>query len=340
MIRFGMKSSSQKREHLQNGRHYPEKLTKLISSIALLSAIEKANQGASEETITIDNTDGCLLRLTPKGASPRHIDFLPTAPAQRGDIFPLSPEHKKFIFFIHWKNGQERVDLDSSFVGYGENYSLTDQLCSYSVITGFRKTIIHSGDITNAPAPKGATEYITFNINDVKSNNPDVSHIMAVVQSFTSIPFGDMGDAIIGIGYVSENPEEKGDGPDGCFVLSACRLEGKSTTNVSAIIHLSHEEGVPDSIEFVCINAHNSVQRIHSAQSCGGMLQEIARNYTIWRNSLNAPISQLEKEVINASGYNEVRYIDENGDSHTFLRIESELSIDFYNRLKEFIFQK
>ena len=332
--------SSQKKEYLQSPRDYPEELSEFISSIALSSAIEKANQGASEETITIDNTDGCLLRLIPKGPSPRHIDFLPTIPAQRGDIFLLSLEHKKFIFFIHWKNGQERVDLDSSFVGYAEDYSLTDQLCSYYFTTGFRQTVFHSGDIVDAPAPKGATEYITFNINDVKSKNPDVFHIMAVVQSYTSVSFDDMGDAIIGIGYMSENPEEKGDGPDGCFVLSACRLEGKSTTNVSAIIHLSHEEGVPDSIEFVCINAHNSVQRIHSAQSCGGMLQEIARNFTIWKNSLNAPISQLEKEVIKASGYNEVRYIDENGVSHTFLKTESESSIDFYNRLKEFILQK
>jgi len=335
-----MKSVKKQRKHSQPYRYYPEGLSEFISSIALSAAIQKANENTSEESITIDNTGGSLVNPILKGPVPRHIDFLSTTPAQRGNTFNLSSEYKKMIFFIHWKNGFQRVDLDSSFVGYGEDYTLTNELCSYNSLIGFRKTVFHSGDIVDAPAPKGATEYITFNINEVKSKNPEVFHIMAIVQSFNSVSFDDMDDAIIGIGYMSENPEEKGDGPDGCFVLNACRLEGKSTTNVSAILHLSHKEGVNDSIEFVCINTHNSVQPVHSAESCGGMLLEIAKKFTIWKNSLNSPISQLEKDVIKASTYNEVRYIDENGDLHSFIRTESESSIDFYNRLKEFILKK
>jgi len=326
-------SENKKRNNTRNSRIYPNtQLSETIQSIALQSAIDSSV--TNDESTIIDNRDSNLERLVPKGPTPEHISFLSGEPARRGDIIQVNKDNK-YIIFIYWKNGESRVDLDTSFVGYGQNFEFTDQVCSYYQLNGFRNTVFHSGDITDAP--NGAAEFITFNLKELKNANPDVYSIIAITQSFNNISYEKMKDAIVGIGYYDDN--NKGDGPDGCVVLSACRLTGKSTTNISAILHLSHEEGVPDSFEFICINAHNNAG-VHSAYSSKNMLQEIVINYTLWRNSLNAPITQLEKEVIRASAFNKISFIDKDGNTHIFIKEEQESSIDFHSRLVSLIIRK
>jgi hypothetical protein len=336
-------SNKSNNEVRPNTRVYPDDLSEIISLIALNSAINSVSPISTNDdpnilSTIIDNTGSRLERLIPKGPPPEHISFFPEEPARRGDIIPIIDDDREFIIFIYWKNGEDQVhiDLDASFIGYGSDYSATDQVCSYYKPKGFRSTVHHSGDVRNAP--NGASEFITFNLKNLKENNSDVNHVMAITQSYTNIEFDKIGDAIIGLGFIPK--EKNGDGPNGCVVLSACRLTGKSTTNISGILHLSRTEGIPDTFEFLCINAHNSCSVDQSARSGESMIQKIAINFDIWRNSLNAPISQLEKEVIKAAAYNEVSYISQDGTLQIFHKNEGETSIEFYTRLMLSIVEK
>jgi len=329
------REKKEKKANRPNSRISPNiDICNLIVNIALESAIENETVSSSTiESITIDNSNSSLERFIPKGPSPEHISFLSSDPSLKGDIISLS-KIRNIRIFIWWKG---HYDLDTSFIGYAPNYEITNQLCAYNQLIGFRNTVRHSGDITNAP--KGAAEYITFNIDELKSANVDVDHVLVITQSFRGDPFNEM-DALVGIGYMPEDPNEIGDGPDGCVVLSACRLTGKATTNISGILHLSRDENVPDSFEFMTINSNNITRNFQSAGSCKKLLQNVVINYDIWRNSLNAPITQLEKEVIRAAAYNEVSYIDKDGSLHIFRKEEDESSIEFYTRLISIIIKK
>lgn len=341
---------TKKRELRPNSRVYPNNnICNFISNLALASAFatnEKQSSCVLMSSVSrddntsccaiINNVDSCLERFIPKGATPEHISFFPNEPSRRGDTIPIPNPDREFIIFIYWKNGvvdgeSVRVDLDTSFVGYGSEYKSTDQVCSYYQRVGFRNTVKHSGDVTDAP--NGAAEFITFNLKELKNANLDVQSIMVVTQSYNNISFDNMSDAIVGIGYMPSESEPVGDGPNGSIVISACRLTGKSTTNVSAVLHLSREEDSIDTLQFICINAHNTQQSCHSAYSSNAMLQNIVQKFDIWSNSLNAPIKELKKEIIRASSLNEVEYIDKDGAPIHFSKMKDETSFEFHTRM-------
>lgn len=316
-----------------------------ICTLALQSAIQNTlippisdsvEPEVSPVTI-IDNRDRNLDRFVVRGAPPASIPMLIGGePAQRGDNVILPSYFQgKIIIFIYWKNGSERVDLDLSVIGYGNDYSTSDQYCSYTRKIGFKNTVRHSGDILDAP--NGATEYISFRLDELKTANHDIYHIMIVTQSYNSIEFEKMGDAFVGIGIIPDDYSQKGDGPESCIVLDAFRLTGKCTTNVSGILHLSHDDGVPDKFQFLGINAKNSKASFHSTHSASKMLVSIAINFEKWSKSANAPITLLEKEVIAAASRDYIDYIQHDGTVVHIERESSEDNVSFFKRIMTFI---
>jgi hypothetical protein len=315
-----------------------------ICTLALQSAIQntpivQTSDSVESEVnqVTIDNHNGRLDRFVVRGAPPASIPMLTGGePAQRGDSITLpSAFQGKIIIFIYWKNGSERVDLDLSVIGYGNDYTMSSQVCSYYQKIGFRNTVHHSGDIRDAP--NGAAEYITFRLDELKTENPDIYHIMIVTQSYNSIPFEEMGDAFVGVGIIPDDHSQRGDGPEGSIVLDAFRLTGKCTTNVSGILHLSHDDGIPDKFQFLGINAKNSKASFHSAHSAAKMLGDIAVNFEKWSKSANAPITLLEKEVIAAASRDSIDYVQHDGTVVRIEREEGEDNVPFFKRIMAII---
>jgi hypothetical protein len=298
-----------------------------------LSPISDLLESEVSPITIIDNRDGILDRFVVRGAPPASIPILTGGePAQRGDNVILPSYFQgKIIIFIYWKNGSERVDLDLSVIGYGNNYSTSDQYCSYTRIIGFKNTVRHSGDIRDAP--DGAAEYITFRLDELKTANPDINHIMIVTQSYNCIAFEEMGDAFVGIGIIPDDDSQRGDGPEGSIVLDAFRLTGKCTTNVSGILRLSHNDGVSDKFQFLGINAKNSKASYHSTQSAANMLVNIAINFEKWSKSANAPITLLEKEVIAVASRNSIDYIQHDGIVVHIEREAGEDNVSFFKRI-------
>jgi len=102
------------------------------------------------------------------------------------------PEGNTLRFFIWWKDGKERTDLDLSAVALDENYIRKTDIAYYNLrdLGGY-----HSGDITSAP--EGASEFIDIDISAfIKS---EIRYVVMSVNSFTSQPFYDLPECFAGI---------------------------------------------------------------------------------------------------------------------------------------------
>ena len=80
----------------------------------------------------------------------------------RGSRVPLPENCNVLRFFIWWKNGTDRADIDLSAVMYDSHFDLKG-LVSYYNLKEFGG--VHSGDIVDAP--KGASEFIDLPIKTV-----------------------------------------------------------------------------------------------------------------------------------------------------------------------------
>lgn len=90
---------------------------------------------------------------------------------------------KYLYMFVHWvQSNSRRTDLDLSAVTFDSNWDQTtvyfgNQANSY---------ISHSGDITNAPAPNGATEYIRINMSSIPK---DKKYILPIINVYAGDVF-------------------------------------------------------------------------------------------------------------------------------------------------------
>jgi hypothetical protein len=108
----------------------------------------------------------------------------------RGSKIPLSVE-KTIRFFIWWKNGYERTDIDLSAAFFDKDYRYIDVVSYYNLVNFGGH---HSGDIVDAP--EGASEFIDVDIQ--KLIEKDVRFIVMSINSYTSQPFCDLPECFAG----------------------------------------------------------------------------------------------------------------------------------------------
>lgn len=108
----------------------------------------------------------------------------------RGSRVPM-PAGNTLRFFVWWRNGNSRADIDLSAVMYGENFKYADTL-SYYNLRNFGAH--HSGDIVDAP--KGASEFIDVDIERCRRNG--VRWILMSLSSYTEQPYCDLPECFAG----------------------------------------------------------------------------------------------------------------------------------------------
>lgn len=108
----------------------------------------------------------------------------------RGSRIEL-PEAKVVRFFLWWKNGKERTDIDLSAALYDENLSYKD-IVSYYNLKNYGGH--HSGDIVDAP--DGAAEFIDIDIQ--KTVETGVRYVVMSLNSFTQQPYCDLPECFAG----------------------------------------------------------------------------------------------------------------------------------------------
>lgn len=94
-------------------------------------------------------------------------------------------------FFVWWKNGRDRVDIDLSAAMYGEQYQYIDTLAYYN-LRNFGAH--HSGDIVDAP--HGASEFIDIDLE--RCRQAGVRYIVMSLTSYTSQAYCDLPECFAG----------------------------------------------------------------------------------------------------------------------------------------------
>lgn len=265
-----------------------------------------------------------------KGPPQDPILSLNKVPSSRGTRVDLSEINKlknvEFFLFTYWKNGSTRVDLDLSFFGLDDQFNWDSQyLCDFTCTNGFNRSVQHSGDITDAP--RGASEYIKFNLDEVEKKNPKMKYLVMACLSFNSIAFEDMGEAFAGIAY--KTPELKGDGPYESIVLDGCRLKGKTVMNLGACIDIKNKELI-----FMCINIAKKKGGSPNIRSDSKLLANIVKEFYSWRSSRSVPSSWYEIGLNCLTGYSSLLIKTNTGKLRYYEKDEKESQLEYYFRVQ------
>ncbi|MEO1174295.1 MAG: hypothetical protein AAFX94_19920, partial [Myxococcota bacterium] len=103
----------------------------------------------------------------------------------RGTRLPLGPQ-RTLRFFVHWVG----VDLDLSAAFLTEDLQFHSEIAYYALKAdgkGSPYHAAHSGDITDAPAPDGACEFIDIDLESI--TDPSVRYVAMDVRVFSGPPF-------------------------------------------------------------------------------------------------------------------------------------------------------
>ncbi|MFH8376286.1 MXAN_6230/SCO0854 family RING domain-containing protein [Streptomyces cyaneofuscatus] len=113
----------------------------------------------------------------------------------RGSTQPL-PEGEVLRMFLHWMQPPaETVDLDLSVAFFDAEWTYLG-LCDYTNLVYRNRVAVHSGDLTSAPAPRGASEYTDLDLDGL--TRAGVRFAMPVVFSYNNVPFELLPDAFAG----------------------------------------------------------------------------------------------------------------------------------------------
>ncbi|QNS03835.1 MXAN_6230/SCO0854 family RING domain-containing protein [Streptomyces xanthii] len=109
---------------------------------------------------------------------------------------PAPGDGKALRLFLHWMQERgRRVDLDLSVAFYDDQWRFVG-LCDYTSLEWGGEAALHSGDLTSAPAPHGATEYVDLDLGRLRGVG--VRYAMPVVFSYNDVPFEELPDAFAG----------------------------------------------------------------------------------------------------------------------------------------------
>lgn len=134
-----------------------------------------------------------------KGLKNNAVPFLSNnSELPRGTKIKLKDE-KYLYFFVHWIQNKIRTDLDHSFQCFNKNWS-HETVYFGNQANGYIK---QSGDITNAPAPKGATEYGRI---DLKKIPDGVKYIVPSINVYSGEKFSETREARAGF-FLSKKAE-------------------------------------------------------------------------------------------------------------------------------------
>lgn len=104
----------------------------------------------------------------------------------RGSELAL-PDGQMLRLFLHWEQPQDkRVDLDLSVAFFDANWRHV-AACDFRNLVVGPRAAVHSGDLTDAPAPLGASEFIDLHLEQLAMQG--ARHAVMVVFSYNSVPF-------------------------------------------------------------------------------------------------------------------------------------------------------
>lgn len=113
----------------------------------------------------------------------------------RGSSQPL-PDGKSLRLFLHWmEQPDQRVDLDLSLSVYDDDWNFLG-LCDYTHLRLGDTAGVHSGDLTSAPPPLGASEFVDLDLTALADLG--ARYLVPVVFSYNNVAFDDLAEGFAG----------------------------------------------------------------------------------------------------------------------------------------------
>lgn len=99
----------------------------------------------------------------------------------RGTKIKIDNNDPFVYFYVHWVQNSYRTDLDLSFITFDANWKY-EAVAFYRQANGF---VTLSGDMTNAEAPNGATEYGKISLNSIPAKTKYIAPVINVYSGDT-----------------------------------------------------------------------------------------------------------------------------------------------------------
>ncbi len=131
-----------------------------------------------------------LVPLSERSASKSKIAW------PRGSEIPI-PHAESLRLFLHWEDAQgTRVDLDLSVALFDASWRHVGT-CDFTDLVVGDHAATHSGDLTSAPPPLGASEFVDLRLERIRALG--AKHAVMVVFSYNSIPFDRLPQGFAGL---------------------------------------------------------------------------------------------------------------------------------------------
>jgi hypothetical protein len=150
----------------------------------------------------------------------------------RGSRIPM-PDAAVLRFFIWWKNGSSRTDIDLSAALFDGEQRYVDVL-SYYNLKNFGGC--HSGDIVDAPT--GAAEFIDVEIARLTGHK--VRYIVMVLTSFTEQPYCDLPECFAG--WMARQQANSGEVFEPRTVMDKLDVASNTRICIPAVFDLAKKE--------------------------------------------------------------------------------------------------
>ncbi|MFE1410922.1 MXAN_6230/SCO0854 family RING domain-containing protein [Streptomyces sp. NPDC058746] len=170
------------------------------------------------------------------------------------------PEGEVLRLFLHWTEPAGVItDLDLSVAFFDSGWRFTG-LCDYTSLRhGPAGAATHSGDLTSAPAPDGATEYVDLDPAALASSGD--AFAVPLVFSYNNVPFDELPDAFAGfMALPADRPRDSSYDPR--TVRQRFDLAGQSRVCMPMVVDLASRRALwadvhlPPSGGFQSVAAH------------------------------------------------------------------------------------
>lgn len=149
----------------------------------------------------------------------------------RGSRLPLPAHATSSVlrFFIWWKNGRDRTDIDLSAILFKDDFVFHDAVTYYNLSTFGG---VHSGDIVDAPF--GAAEFI--DIDRARCREGGARYVVMSVNSYSGQPYHDLPECFAG--WMARESAGSGEVFEPKTVVDRVDLTGNTQVCLPAIFDL------------------------------------------------------------------------------------------------------
>jgi hypothetical protein len=240
----------------------------------------------------------------------------------RGSSLPL-PAGNILRLFLHWMESPEtRVDLDLSVSFYDAAWQMQG-LCDYTHLCFLKDAAVHSGDLTSAPAPMGASEFLDLDLEKLRAGG--VRHLIMLIFSYNNVPFEEMPRSFAGFQIRTGGEEQLF---DPLAVRQRLDLTGPAKISVPMLIDLETK-----SLRWVDVNMPPQ-GRFHSVGGYRAALAHLGRDLHGYYGSGARPTMWDLACLHAAARCQEVEMRSRQGASWRLRRGEEEAPREFFARLR------